>query len=69
MVKLWNVKGMDQNYVDTFENLQPYINLRGHTGPILAITGFDNDRQQNENMNLLFTAGSDGIIRVWNTPT
>jgi len=33
--------------------------MRGHTGPLFAVTGSNN---------LLFTAGSEGQIRVWNCP-
>merc|ERR1719253_2229207 len=33
--------------------------MRGHTGPLFSVTGSNN---------LLFTAGMEGQIRVWNTP-
>ena len=39
--------------------IEPFFTMRGHTGPIFSVTG---------NNNLLYTGGSEGIIRVWNTP-
>lgn len=43
------------------------MTLRGHTGPLLSVTGLSDDRKSN-NRNLLFTAGDEGCIRVWNVP-
>jgi WD40 repeat protein len=37
-IKLWNLKDLEQTYTDTEGNPEPYITLRGHTGPLLAIT-------------------------------
>ena len=68
MVKLWNLNEMEKKYSETDGNPEPYLTLRGHTGPLLTITGLEDNEQQSENMNLLFTAGIEGNIRVWNTP-
>jgi WD40 repeat protein len=35
--------------------------MRGHTGPLLAVTG-------SPTTSTLFTAGTEGQIRVWNVP-
>ena len=37
--------------------------MRGHTGPLFSITG-----PMNSNSRVVFTAGSEGTIRVWNLP-
>ena len=68
MVKLWNLGELEKKYSETDGNPEPYLTLRGHTGPLLAVTGLDDNRQENPNANLLFTAGIEGSIRVWNTP-
>ncbi len=62
-VKLWQLKTLDQQYQETEGNPEPYITLRGHTGPLFAITG-----PHNQHKRVIFTAGSEGTIRVWNLP-
>ena len=68
MVKLWNLNELEKKYADTDGNPEPYLTLRGHTGPLLTVTGLDENRKGAANENLLFTAGIEGSIRVWNTP-
>ena len=72
MVKLWNLSKMDRLYAESSlaEGLQmePYLTLRGHTGPILCATSVLDASRQSPNKNLLFTAGIEGSIRVWNIP-
>ena len=68
MVKLWNLNELEKKYADTDGNAEPYLTLRGHTGPLLAVTGLNENRKGSENENLLFTAGIEGSIRVWNAP-
>jgi hypothetical protein len=43
------------------------MTLRGHTGPLMSITG---PKQVSDEKveRLLFTAGTEGVIRVWNMP-
>lgn len=62
-VKLWSLKGIDQAYADSEGNIEPYITLRGHTGPVFSVTAAPNQHKK-----LIFTAGSEGMIRVWNLP-
>ena len=62
-VKLWNLRGIDQAYTESEGNIEPYITLRGHTGPVFAVTG-----PHNQHKKMIFTAGSEGMIRVWNLP-
>ena len=72
MVKLWNLSDMDRKYAEasTAENLrmEPYMTLRGHTGPLLCSTSVTDVARETSNKNLLFTAGIEGIIRIWNIP-
>ena len=40
------------------EDISPYLNLRGHTGPLFCATqGKDN---------LIYTGGNESLIRIWN---
>ena len=48
--------------------MEPYLTLRGHGGPLLCVTSITDASRQSENKNLLFTAGIEGTIRVWNIP-
>ena len=58
-----DLNDLDTKYQEQDGNLEPYITLRGHTGPLLSVTG-----SISENDRLLFTAGTEGCIRVWNLP-
>ena len=62
-VKLWNMKSLDSLYQETEGNPEPYITLRGHTGPLFSMAGPNNSLER-----VMFTAGSEGTIRVWNLP-
>lgn len=63
-VKLWSFKNIESVYSENDGNLEPYITLRGHTGPLFSVTG-----GHPRNKRVVFTAGSEGVIRVWNLPT
>lgn len=63
-VKLWSFKNIENVYSENDGNLEPYITLRGHTGPLFSVTG-----GHPRNKRVVFTAGSEGVIRVWNLPT
>ena len=73
MVKLWNLSDMDRKYAEasTSENIrmEPYMTLRGHTGPLLCSASVADSARNTPNKNLLFTAGIEGIIRVWSIPS
>lgn len=72
MVKLWNLSDMDRKFAEASSNetasMEPYLTLRGHTGPLLCATSITDASRESENKNLLFTAGIEGHIRVWNIP-
>lgn len=63
-LKLWSLKGLDKYYQETEGNPEPYITIRGHTGPLFSATGPHNTYSK-----IIFTAGNEGIIRVFNLPT
>jgi WD40 repeat protein len=44
-------------------NFEPYLTLRGHTAPLLAIAG-----GHGKNERCLFTSDTEGEIRVWHAP-
>ena len=70
LVNLWKIKNIAKAGQQFFE---PYITLRGHTAPVYAITGpklnAESEPEVSESLSkLLYTAGKDGVIRVWNMP-
>ena len=72
MVKLWNLSDMDRKYSEgqgsDNQPMEPYLTLRGHTGPLLCATSVMDTNSNSQNRSLLFTAGIEGCIRVWNVP-
>lgn len=68
MVKLWSLSELEKKYSDADSIAEPYLSMRGHTGPLFAIEGVPVDRQKSKNANLIFTAGVEGSIHVWNVP-
>ena len=69
MVKLWSLEGIESRYTKLNGNVEPFLTLRGHTGPLLAVAGLVEERKSAKNKNLLFTAGDEGCIRVWDVPS
>lgn len=69
MVKLWSLEGIESRYTKSNGNVEPFLTLRGHTGPLLAVAGLVEERKSAKNKNLLFTAGDEGCIRVWDVPS
>ena len=64
-VKLWNTKNIEQNYAETESNLEPYITLRGHTGPLFTVSGAGSGSGMGR---VIYTGGSEGSVRVWHLP-
>lgn len=62
-IKLWSLRGIEHQFEDSDGNLEPYITLRGHTGPLFAVAGNHPTHKR-----VIFTAGSEGIIKIWNLP-
>ena len=53
MVNLWSLEN---------ERPESHFTLRGHKGPVYAVTG------ASENDKLIFTAGAEGLIKIWMIP-
>ena len=60
MIKLWNLAEFEQKNSETRGNIEPYLTLRGHTGPLFAgeCKG-----------DILFTGGLEGVVKVWQIPS
>lgn len=62
------MKNLSEDHKTSGGNVEPYMTLRGHTAPLLSIT----NPSQTTNpaySRLIFTAGVEGSIRLWNLPT
>ena len=56
LIKVWSMDNIMYNYQN--ENITPYLNLRGHTGPLFCVAqGKDN---------LIYAGGNESLIRIWN---
>ena len=55
LIKVWSL-----NNIDTYNNNEnePYLNLRGHTGPLFCL--------EHGRDNLIYTGGCEGVIQIWN---
>jgi len=59
MIKLWNLTDLEQRWTESKGNVEPYLTLRGHTGPLFCSSG---------RSDLLFTAGLEGVVKMWQIP-
>jgi WD40 repeat protein len=46
--------------------IEPLHTFRGHTGPLFSVTV--NNAQQQEDTRI-YSAGSEGVIRIWKVPS
>lgn len=60
LVKAWDLPSIRKG-APQFDELEPYITLRGHTAAVLALAYRAQDR-------ILFSGGVDSYIRVWRLP-
>ena len=58
LIKVWSLNNIMYNSQN--EDITPYLNLRGHTGPLFCV---DHGKD-----NLIYTGGNEGLIRIWNIP-
>ena len=56
LIKVWDLNNIMYNSQN--EDITPYINLRGHTGPLFCV--------EHGKDNLIYTGGNEGLIRIWN---
>ncbi|CAD8157830.1 unnamed protein product [Paramecium pentaurelia] len=61
-LKLWDY----QNYQQQQNQIEPYLTLRDHTGPLFAIAGIE--QRQKGMQNAIFSAGAEGAIKMWYFP-
>ena len=61
LVKLWNMSDILKKKCD---DMEPYYTLRGHAAPIFSICQSNNSSKRS----LLYTAGSEGNVRIWELP-
>ncbi len=65
MVKIWDLNQI-RHKKELPVHIDPYLTFREHTGPLFSVAGVQEDAQNSFQKNLLYTAGSEGIIRTWN---
>ena len=56
LIKIWSMENIMFNSQN--DNFSPYLSLRGHTGPIFCVA--------NGKDNIIYTGGSENLIRIWN---
>ena len=56
LIKVWDMNNIMYNSQN--EDITPYLNLRGHTGPLFCV--------EHGKENLIYTGGNEGLIRIWN---
>jgi len=56
LIKVWDLNNIMYNSQN--EDITPYLNLRGHTGPLFCV--------EHGKDNLVYTGGNEGLIRIWN---
>ncbi len=66
MVKLWDIKNLKKNAGLHPGKIEPYFTYRGHTGTLFACCVGSGLQQEDH---FLYSAGSEGIIRIWSIPT
>jgi hypothetical protein len=67
MVKIWDLNQI-KHKKELPSHIDPYLIFREHTGPLFSIAGIQADSTNSFQKNLLYTAGSEGIVRVWEIP-
>lgn len=56
LIKIWDLNNIMYNSQN--EDITPYLNLRGHTGPLFCV--------EHGKDNLIYSGGNEGLIRIWN---
>eukprot|EP00347_Sterkiella_histriomuscorum_P004608 403359819 len=65
MMKLWDVNKFQSLRPIDDQQIEPVHTFRGHTGPLFSVTS---NHSQKPDDNLIYSAGSEGVIRVWRIP-
>ena len=56
LIYVWSLDEISFN--PSSENVEPYLHLRGHTGPLFCV--------EHGRDNLIYTGGSEGLIQIFN---
>ena len=56
LIYVWSLD--DISFNPSSENVEPYLHLRGHTGPLFCV--------EHGRDNLIYTGGSEGLIQIFN---
>lgn len=64
-IKVWDINQVLKQKQTDFE---PIFTLRGHTGPIISMTGVDSLKNQ-WLAGTIFSGSRDGSLAIWNVPT
>ena len=64
-VKAWNLEGM----AGQEEGLEPYVTLRGHNGPVLALTGAHEFGLGQIHENAIYSGDTQGVVKLWDIQT
>ena len=56
LIYVWSLDNISFN--PSSENVEPYLHLRGHTGPLFCV--------EHGKYNLIYTGGSEGLIQIFN---
>jgi WD40 repeat protein len=71
-VKIWDLATLaDPSHTSSLQDLEPYLTLRGHTGPIMSIGASNQELEnqaQTEVSSLLYSGGINGSIHLWGVP-
>ena len=71
-IRLWKADSICNKEVDeeliNQQQVFSYMTLRGHTGALFAMSG-PSDLNQNSHKKILYSAGEEGVIRVWKIPS
>ncbi|MCQ2815901.1 MAG: hypothetical protein MJ252_01420 [archaeon] len=60
LIKVWSLNNIF--YLSQNGDLEPYLTLRGHTGPLYCT------EHGLPNSNLIYTGGNEGLIQIWTIP-
>lgn len=71
-IRLWKAdsfcnKEMEEEFTNQ-QQIFSYMTLRGHKGALFTLSGPD-DTNQYSHKKVLYSAGEEGIIRVWKIPS
>lgn len=60
LIKVWSLNNV--HYSSQNGDLEPYLTLRGHTGPLYCT------ERGLKDTNLIYTGGNEGLVQIWTIP-